>query len=57
MKKWLIVFFGILSSFLAIAQERTSDAYDSSISMGKIVGIVAIAGFVIWGVARYFRKK
>ena len=57
MKKYLFLFFVLLFSLTLVAQDRNSAAYDTGYAVGKIVGLVLIAGFVIWGIFRWGKKK
>jgi len=53
MKKRLILLSQLLIPLVLLAQENTSSAY----SVGKIAGIIVAAGFVVWGISRWRKRR
>jgi len=53
MKKSFFFLSLLLIPAFLFAQDNTSSAY----SVGKIAGFVVAAGFVIWGITYWRRKK
>jgi hypothetical protein len=56
-KKQLLSFIFIFITVISFAQDKDSPAYRTGYALGRIVGVVLIAGFVIWGISKLFRKK
>ncbi|MFN8289774.1 MAG: hypothetical protein U0U70_05940 [Chitinophagaceae bacterium] len=57
MKKKLILAGSLLLSFIVQAQDKESSAYKAGYAIGKVVGFLVIAGLLIWGGYRLFRRK
>jgi hypothetical protein len=53
MKKSFVFLSLLLIPIFLFAQNNTGSDY----SVGKIAGLVVVAGFVIWGISRWRRKK
>ena len=53
MKKRFFFLSLLLIPVFLFGQDNTGTAY----SVGKIAGFVVVAGFVIWGISRWRRRK
>jgi uncharacterized membrane protein len=57
MKKILSLLFNLFLAIVAFAQDEKKPVVDQGMPWVKIVGLVLVAGFVIWGIRRATRKK
>ena len=57
MKKVILILITHINAMMIYAQDRKSDTPGTDYTTEKIVGIVLIAGFVIWGLAKRARRK
>lgn len=57
MKKCFLLICLSFFSLVIWAQDKESSAYKTGYAIGKITGMVLIAGFVIWIIRRSTRKK
>ncbi len=57
MKKILFLLFNLFIAIISLAQDEKGTDIEQGMPWPKIVGLVVIAGFVIWGIRRATRKK
>jgi hypothetical protein len=57
MKKILTLLTISLASASVFAQEDQSPAYKTGYFIGQVVGYALIAGLIIWGISKFFKKK
>ncbi len=57
MKKVIISASSLFLTVILAAQENHSRAYNTGYAIGRVVGMLAIAGLLIWAGYRLVRKK
>jgi uncharacterized membrane protein len=54
------LFTNLIFSFVSasiFAQEDQSPAYKTGYAIGQVVGYALVAGLIIWGISKLFKKK
>jgi hypothetical protein len=56
MKKHFLSFGFLFTSLISFAQDNNSRAYNTGYQIGRVLGVVLVAGLFIWGISRLVKK-